>query len=534
MLYLSVVQRHPNIVGFHGVFLTMINSLPYWCLMLDMCDGGDLYDRVVNRGTLSEREGFTRIGELFAALMRVHGCGIIHRDVKSENVLLASDGRAVLADFGIAVDVTQDLTERFASPGYTAPEVLLEKPYDTQADIFSAGVVAYFTFSAMLPFPGNDVATICKNTTIRQANFNSRRFQDISISAKDFVKLLLSKKVHTRPTATQALVMIQLHMEDMDKAARERTPANDEKKCGSTPTPTPTDSDLGKGAEDQAPSCRRTATNMMQDVSLDAVKGSHVPKEQDRGVTQDARRTGSATSSYAIEGSRGNEATRKGSSPPAGGMDVGSYARRMGIALHDFDMKHTVESLRLEDMPGTAPTSSSPTAPEGVKRKGPKRAPPRKKSHMQISDAQMDAEKQADQPRKAAEVQKPRRTPDGRANSTNDERMSNTSEKARRSASAPGGAMCLAPTEQGNVVPSQEGEATPWVSERVSIPARLQRRMISSGARGSTPGRNLSKTYHPLMAPERAGVVSRSNPCTSTASSSSREAFKMEANLRDS
>ena len=89
--------------------------------------------------------------------------GIVHRDVKAENIVLSEHGAAVLSDFGIAARLTDQeaMGQRCGSPGYAAPELLTPKErYCEKVDVFAVGVVLYFLLSCMLPFSGADIALI--------------------------------------------------------------------------------------------------------------------------------------------------------------------------------------------------------------------------------------------------------------------------------------------------------------------------------------------------------------------------------------
>src|SRR5450432_375977 len=98
--------------------------------------------------------------ELAGALAHAHGLGIIHRDVKPENVMIRKDGLLKLMDFGIAqvVDL-QRMTvtgQLLGSPAYMAPELIEGKPLDFRTDIFSVGIILYQLATGTLPFVGKN------------------------------------------------------------------------------------------------------------------------------------------------------------------------------------------------------------------------------------------------------------------------------------------------------------------------------------------------------------------------------------------
>ncbi|MGH7711432.1 MAG: serine/threonine-protein kinase, partial [Gemmatimonadaceae bacterium] len=125
-------------------------------------EGQSLRDRLALQGALPVADGLQILSELASALSHAHDRGIIHRDVKPENILL-SDGHAVLADFGIAAacqraTISEHLTQPGQSPGtpgYMAPEQMVDsEAANERVDVFALGVVAYELFAGKKPFSG--------------------------------------------------------------------------------------------------------------------------------------------------------------------------------------------------------------------------------------------------------------------------------------------------------------------------------------------------------------------------------------------
>ena len=109
--------------------------------------GGELFDRIMNKGHYGEKDAAILISKLLSALVYLHSMNIMHRDIKPENLILKDENGfdLKLADFGLAefVNQKQHLFKRCGTPGYVAPEILDDKPYDTKVDVFSAGVILY-------------------------------------------------------------------------------------------------------------------------------------------------------------------------------------------------------------------------------------------------------------------------------------------------------------------------------------------------------------------------------------------------------
>jgi len=135
---------HPNITKLHEVY----ENDDEVCLIIDYVNGKRLFDQVVRRGKLSERETAIIMKQLLLTLSHLEANTIIHRDIKPENMLLSFDEegqvKLKLIDFGLSTDhLKRDMIKKCGTAGYTAPEVLCGEPYDFKADLYSAGIVMY-------------------------------------------------------------------------------------------------------------------------------------------------------------------------------------------------------------------------------------------------------------------------------------------------------------------------------------------------------------------------------------------------------
>jgi len=135
---------------------------------------------------------------------------IIHRDIKLENFMITQlDNffKIQLIDFGFAVVIKENekLTERVGSLNYIAPEVLLEKPYDYKADIFSVGVVLYNLLSGKQPFSGEDENEVAEKIIKSEVHFDYEVFNHVSTECKNLIRSLLSKDPEDRPSAYEAM-----------------------------------------------------------------------------------------------------------------------------------------------------------------------------------------------------------------------------------------------------------------------------------------------------------------------------------------
>ena len=130
-------------------------------MLLPYLEGGELFEKIKSKGLYRESDARPVMRNFISALEYLHSKRIVHRDLKPENLILASKDNIwdlKIADFGLATvlkDENEKLTLRCGSPGYVAPELLQEKGYNCQADIFSAGVIFYIILTGRPLFKGN-------------------------------------------------------------------------------------------------------------------------------------------------------------------------------------------------------------------------------------------------------------------------------------------------------------------------------------------------------------------------------------------
>jgi serine/threonine-protein kinase len=153
--------NHPHIVQVYDIGE---EARVLWIAM-QLVDGGSLRDRI-QEGPMPLDTVETVLRQLASALDYAHGIGLVHRDVKPDNVLLTRDASAVrLGDFGIVkgIDRRSELTQTGAfigTPKYSAPEAILGRDVDRRADIYSLGIVAYEMLTGRTPFSGGATEVI--------------------------------------------------------------------------------------------------------------------------------------------------------------------------------------------------------------------------------------------------------------------------------------------------------------------------------------------------------------------------------------
>src|SRR5436190_16783771 len=145
---------HPNVIPIHAV--EEIGGFVFFAMAY--IEGETLTERVRQRGPLPPSEASRVLRDVAWALAYAHGQGVIHRDVKPDNILLENGGRVLVADFGIASAVAGAgaLTtgEVVGTPEFMSPEQALGEPVDARSDLYSLGIVGYFALSGALPFEG--------------------------------------------------------------------------------------------------------------------------------------------------------------------------------------------------------------------------------------------------------------------------------------------------------------------------------------------------------------------------------------------
>lgn len=160
--------EHPQIIPIFAYDIDAATGTPWMAMRL--ISGGSLSQRIKN-SRLAPSESARILKDVAEALDYAHGAGVIHRDVKPQNVLLDDAGRVYLADFGIAkmVESTAHMTQTgmiTGTPQYMAPEQALGKPIDKSIDIYALGIVAYELFTGRVPFSADTpVAVLMKQAS---------------------------------------------------------------------------------------------------------------------------------------------------------------------------------------------------------------------------------------------------------------------------------------------------------------------------------------------------------------------------------
>ncbi|GAX73140.1 hypothetical protein CEUSTIGMA_g593.t1 [Chlamydomonas eustigma] len=210
---------HTNIIQLHEVY----EDDDAIHLVLELCSGGDWFERLLAHGTYSERQAAMTTKSVLKALCYCHSLGVVHRDVKPENILYSdqsADACAKLADFGLsalmpraaleapdrrAVGSSGPLKDGVGSSYYVAPEILKGNGYGKECDIWSLGVVLYIALGGYPPFEGSNDDEIFEAAMYRPLKFSSETWHHISPMAKDMISRMLCKDPRRRASVAELL-----------------------------------------------------------------------------------------------------------------------------------------------------------------------------------------------------------------------------------------------------------------------------------------------------------------------------------------
>lgn len=190
---LMIIRRldHPNIVKFYETY----EDAKYLHMVMELCEGGDLFDHVTSKDRLTESEVSAIMRKLMHGVNHMHGMNICHRDLKPENFLYASkapDADIKIVDFGMSTRYANDenMTTIVGTPYYLAPEVI-QGNYSNECDVWSLGVVMFFLLSGEQPFVSENLSDLYFRISNAHFSFTGEVWNSISGNAKDLVSLML-------------------------------------------------------------------------------------------------------------------------------------------------------------------------------------------------------------------------------------------------------------------------------------------------------------------------------------------------------
>ncbi|HXM37108.1 MAG TPA: serine/threonine-protein kinase [Gemmatimonadales bacterium] len=197
---------HPNVIPIHAV--EEIGEFVFFAMAY--VDGETLTERVRRRGPMAPSEGARVLRDVAWALAYAHGQGVIHRDVKPDNILLEqATGRVLVADFGIAGVVAGAgglvAGEVVGTPEFMSPEQALGEAVDARSDLYSLGIVGYFAFSGTLPFEAEKATEVLAKQVTEPAPPLSSAAPGVPRRLAQAIDRCLAKDPADRPDGTAAL-----------------------------------------------------------------------------------------------------------------------------------------------------------------------------------------------------------------------------------------------------------------------------------------------------------------------------------------
>ncbi|KAF2320509.1 hypothetical protein GH714_027841 [Hevea brasiliensis] len=230
------LSGHPGIVTLKAVY----EDSESFYLVMELCSGGRLLDQMAREGQYSEHHAANVLRELISVIKYCHDMGVVHRDIKPENILVTTSEQMKLADFGLAMRISNGnngflfkyfavflwasvlmlctytycwtVCKRYWSEPYRCswksclrcPEVLLGN-YSEKVDIWSAGVLLHALLVGILPFQGDSLDAVFEAIKKVNLDFESGLWESVSQPARDLVARMLNRDVSSRLTADEIL-----------------------------------------------------------------------------------------------------------------------------------------------------------------------------------------------------------------------------------------------------------------------------------------------------------------------------------------
>ena len=200
---------HPNIIRIKDTY-----ESEHWIfIVMEYIRGGDLFDRIIERGRYTEANARSVMLQILDAVNYLHSKDICHRDLKPENILLMSkesDCEIKITDFGLAKRTNQEGLKTFCgTPQYFAPEVLKRRGnsvsgyrYGMKADMWSLGVVLYILLSGQFPFEEESLFDQIEHA---QYSFTGPEWMGVSKEAMHFIRSLMTLRPDQRLSTKDAL-----------------------------------------------------------------------------------------------------------------------------------------------------------------------------------------------------------------------------------------------------------------------------------------------------------------------------------------
>ena len=198
---------HPNILKIFEIYI----SNESYSMIMELCQEGELYQEILFKGPFKENYSAYVMFQILSAINYCHGMKIIHRDLKTENILISEKDengfpRIKIADFGTPeiFKKNRNQDQIIHSYYYMAPESIDEN-YIEKSNLWSCGVIMYLLLSGKFPFIGDNNQEIIESIKEGEYDLESSPFNELSKSGLDLIKKLLKKKPKERISVKEAL-----------------------------------------------------------------------------------------------------------------------------------------------------------------------------------------------------------------------------------------------------------------------------------------------------------------------------------------
>ena len=198
---------HPNIEKIYEYYEKENDNIN---IVMELIDGQELFSKLMKETRFSEQNTAIIMYQIFSSIKYCHDNGIIHRDIKAENIIVQDEKHLFvkLIDFGSCEILTSSKltsTYKVGSPSYIAPEILNGEEYDYSVDIWSLGVLMYYLLCGNKPFTGTTEQDIYKEIKTKEVKFKDKIWDNISNEAKNLIKSMLVKNKKKRININQCL-----------------------------------------------------------------------------------------------------------------------------------------------------------------------------------------------------------------------------------------------------------------------------------------------------------------------------------------
>ena len=200
---------HPNIVNVYDVGED--RGLNY--MVMELVEGITLKEYIERKGRLSHKETISIAIQMCSGIGAAHASGIIHRDIKPQNIIISKDGKVKVTDFGIAKAVTSNTvsTNAMGSVHYTSPEQARGGFSDQRSDIYSIGITLFEMVTGQVPFDGETTVEVAMKHLQQEITPPSELVPDIPYSLEQIILKCTQKSSERRYASTGALIQDLKH-----------------------------------------------------------------------------------------------------------------------------------------------------------------------------------------------------------------------------------------------------------------------------------------------------------------------------------